>query len=153
MHMHTQTLDNMIQTDGEPLLCMNLQMLKASHMVLKTYDDAYRNYGIRATQLPVLNLIALRGTATIKEIADETVTERSVLSRKLQVMLDNGWLTEQTNHATREKVFVLTDAGRTLLDQVMPVRRAVQDKLLSGLTMDERRLLLNLCDKLRLGAN
>ncbi|MDH4275527.1 MAG: MarR family winged helix-turn-helix transcriptional regulator [Gammaproteobacteria bacterium] len=128
-------------------------MLRASHMVLKTYDDAYRPFGIRATQLPVLNLIAMRGNATIKEIADETVTERSVLSRKLQVMLDNGWLSEQTNPSTREKVFVLTDSGRALLDQVMPVRRAVQDKLLTHLSYDERRLLLNLCDKLRIGAN
>ncbi|MEK6748189.1 MAG: MarR family winged helix-turn-helix transcriptional regulator [Pseudomonadota bacterium] len=132
---------------------MNMQMLRASHMVLKTYDDAYRPFGIRATQLPVLNLIATRGAATIKEIADETVTERSVLSRKLQVMLDNGWLSETTHPTTREKIFVLAPGGRALLDQVMPVRRAVQDKLFTHLSHDEQRLLLTLCDKLRAGAS
>jgi DNA-binding MarR family transcriptional regulator len=131
---------------------MNLQMLRASHMVLKTYDDAYRPFGVRATQLPVLNLIARNGKATIKEIADETVTERSVLSRKLQVMLDNGWLAEQLNPATREKVFVLTKSGHALIEEVLPVRRAVQDKLLGVLSADEQRLLLGLCDKLRQGA-
>lgn len=142
---------NAVEHGSTELLCMNLQMLRASHMVLKTYDDAYRPFGIRATQLPVLNLISQRGSATIKEIAEETVTERSVLSRKLQVMEGNGWIHEQVNSSTREKVFVLTPEGAGMLERVMPVRYQVQEKLLSNLTTDERRLLLGLCDKLRTG--
>ena len=70
----------------DSLACVNLQMLRASHSVLKSYDDAYRPYGVKATQLPVLNLLSSNGTATTKEIASQTMTERSVLSRKLQVM-------------------------------------------------------------------
>lgn len=134
----------------EKLICVNLQMLRASHMVLKTYDDAYRPYGIRATQLPVLNLIEQRGPVTIKEIADETVNERSVLSRKLQVMEKNGWIEETPVEGSREKAFSLTEEGKALLDKVMPVRLKVQEKLLGRLSEDERHLMLSLCDKLRL---
>ena len=141
---------NDIAAPGQKLMCMNLQMLRASHVVLKTYDDAYRPYGIRATQLPVLSLIAQRGPITIKEIAEETVNERSVLSRKLQIMEKHGWIREESGENTREKSFCLTREGQDLLDSVMPVRLQVQEELLGRLSEDERRLMLSLCDKLRI---
>lgn len=130
------------------LMCLNLQMLKASHMVLKTYDDAYRPYGIRATQLPVLSMIANRGPVTMKVISAETATERSVLSRKLQVMEKNGWVKKQSIPGTQEKAYVIAEEGKVLLDRVMPVRFEVQQKLLSNISDEERAVLLSLCDKL-----
>ncbi|MDH5545645.1 MAG: MarR family transcriptional regulator [Gammaproteobacteria bacterium] len=135
--------------DSEQLKCMNLQMLRASHVVLKTYDDAYRPFGIRATQLPVLNLIAQQGKCTIRDIADETESERSVLSRKLQVMEKNGWIGRESIAGTREQAYILTDTGRQLLDKVKPVRLEVQQQLLGRLDENERHLLIGLCDKLK----
>ena len=134
---------------SEQLVCINLQMLRASHMVLKTYDDAYRPYGVRATQLPVLNLIEQRGPVTIKVIADETVSERSVLSRKLQVMEKHGWIVRESIPGSREQAYSLSDEGRELLNKIRPVRLEVQDKLMGRLSDSERQLLLGLCDKLK----
>jgi len=73
-------------------VCVNLQILRASHSVLKRFDDAYRPWGVKATQLPVLNYLFQVGSATTKSIAAHTSTERSVLSRKLQIMQKNGWI-------------------------------------------------------------
>lgn len=133
---------------SETLKCINLQMLKASHLVLKTYDDAYRPYGIKATQLPVLNVIASQGPVTIKHIAREVQSERSVLSRKLAVMQKNGWV-EELDNAGREKSFKLTDKGQELLTRVTPVREQVQEDLLGKLSSSEQQLMLTLCDKLQ----
>lgn len=133
----------------QQLMCVNLQMLRASHTVLKTYDDAYRPFGIRATQLPVLSLIAQQGPVTIKVIAEETVSERSVLSRKLQVMEKNGWIQEVFVQGSREKAFSLSAEGKRLLEKVQPVRLRVQEQLLNRLSEGERNLMLSLCDKLR----
>lgn len=137
----------MLDTE-ESLQCVNLQMLRASHMVLKTYDDAYRPFGVRATQLPVLNLIA-QGPTTVKTIAEETVTERSVLSRKLQVMEKNGWIQREKMEGSREKAYTLTDEGKALFDKLLPVRMQVQHELLGRLDDNERSLLMGLCDKLK----
>jgi DNA-binding MarR family transcriptional regulator len=134
---------------NEQLMCINLQMLRASHVVLKTYDDAYRPYGIRATQLPVLNLIAQRGPVTIKVIADETESERSVLSRKLQVMEKHGWIAREGIPGSREQAYSLSEEGKALLDKIKPVRMQVQNELMGRLDESERQLLLGLCDKLR----
>ena len=129
--------------------CVNLQMLRASHSVLKSYDDAYRPYGVKATQLPVLNLLSLNGLATTKQIASQTSTERSVLSRKLQVMQKNEWIEPKYIRNTREKAYSLTEKGQELVDRVLPIRLDVQKKLMSKLSNDEQDLLINLCDKLQ----
>lgn len=131
---------------GHPL-CVNMQMLRTSHFIMKEYDHAYRDLGVRATQTPVLGILARTGSATIREIADEMETERSVMSRKLQVMEKNGWIRESVNG--KEKTFMLTDTGRSLMERVWPIRLEVQNRLLGQLNEDEQSLLFNLCDKLK----
>jgi len=127
--------------------CVNMQMLRTSHFIMKAYDEAYRDLGVRATQTPVLGILARNKSATIREIADEMESERSVMSRKLQVMEKNGWITESTSG--KEKSFRLTDAGRKLMEKVWPIRLEVQNRLLGQLSEAEQDLLLNLCDKLK----
>lgn len=136
-----------IQSNETELSCINLQMLRASHRVLKAYEDAYRPYGVKATQLPVLNLIEQYESMTTREIAERTESERSVLSRKLSVMEKNKWIHGATDGQTREKVFKLTDEGKSLLNELKPVRLKVQERLLAQLDDNEVKLLMNLCDK------
>ena len=139
----------MNETDFESRypLCVNMQMLRTSHFIMKTYDNAYRDLGVRATQTPVLGILARNEAATIREIADEMETERSVMSRKLQVMEKNGWIKESIQG--KEKVFKLTDQGRALMKKVWPIRLEVQEKLLGQLSEVEQQLLFGLCDKLK----
>ena len=138
-----------IENEGEVHSCINMQILRASHYVLKTYDDAYRHLGIRATQMPVIGLIARKGPITIRQIADEMESERSVMSRKLQVMEKNGWISEDPLTTGKEKSFILANEGRALIERVMPVKHKVQQQILSKLSEEERNLLLNLCSKLK----
>jgi DNA-binding MarR family transcriptional regulator len=127
--------------------CVNMQMLRTSHFIMKAYDEAYRDLGVRATQTPVLGILARNKAATIREIADEMESERSVMSRKLQVMEKNGWIAESTSG--KEKTFTLTDAGRKLMEKVWPIRLEVQNRLLGQLSKAEQDLLFGLCDKLK----
>lgn len=137
------------QVESDVPDCINMQILRASHYVLKTYDDAYRDLGLRATQMPVVGLIARKGPITIRQIADEMESERSVMSRKLQVMLKNGWISEDHATSGKEKSFILTEAGRALVQRVLPVKQKVQEAILNKLSAEERNLLLNLCSKLK----
>lgn len=140
--------DQSISTAANDIACVNLQMLRASHYIMKAYDEAYRPLGIRATQMPVLGVVARSGPVSIKAIADEMESERSVISRKLQVMEKNGWIAEDGSGA-KEKNFVLTNEGRALINHVLPVRMKVQNRLLSILSDEEQQLLFSLCNKLK----
>jgi len=147
--MVTKILASNAIDKADTMLCINLQMLKTSHVVMKLYEDAYRDFGIKATQLPVLNIIAQSGLITIKEIAEITASERSVLSRKLHVMEKNGWINSEYIYDTREKAFALSDAGKQLVRDIMPVRMNVQNKLMAKLSEQEQELLMTLCEKLQ----
>lgn len=129
--------------------CINLQMMRSSHYILKAYDEAYRPFGIRATQMPVLGAVARRQPVTIRQIADELESERSVMSRKLQVMEKNGWVREDLEAPGKEKMFMLTKEGKELIQKILPVRLDVQQRLMSALTEEELNLLLTLCNKLK----
>ena len=142
-------MNTQVKTDGDSQSCINMQMLRASHYVLKVYDDAYRELGVRATQMPVIGLIARKGPITIRQIADEMESERSVMSRKLQVMEKNGWISEDPLTTGKEKSFILTEDGKALIERVLPVKFEVQQRITSKLSDDERNLLLSLCSKLK----
>ena len=129
--------------------CINLQVMRSSHYILKAYNEAYRPFGIRATQMPVLGAVARRQPITIREIADELETERSVMSRKLQVMEKSGWIQEDPETSGKEKTFVLTEEGKRLIQKILPVRMEVQQRLMSALSEEELNLLLTLCNKLK----
>lgn len=150
VHIHSNTGANVSKNiDIESTACMNMQILRASHYILKTYDDAYRDLGVRATQMPVISLIARKGPITIRRIADAMESERSVMSRKLQVMEKNGWIKEDPETTSREKTFILTNEGRELIEKIVPIKNRVQQNILDKLSVDEQALLLGLCGKLK----
>ena len=130
--------------------CMNLQVLRASHFVLKAFDEAYREFGVRATQLPVLAMMAESPVpVSIKDIAEVVESERSVMFRKLKVMEKNGWIVEDLSASGKEKMYLLTDSGHKLIGDLAPIRAQVQEKLMTRLAPDEQYLLMSLCGKLR----
>ena len=145
----TTEVNNQFSTEATSPACINLQMMRSSHYVLKVYDEAYRPYGIRATQMPVLGAVARHQPVTIRQIANDLESERSVMSRKLQVMKKCGWVREDKQTSGKEKTFVLTKKGNNLVEKILPVRMEVQQRLMSVLTGQELGLLLTLCNKLK----
>jgi len=142
-----------LSTEVTSPVCINLQMMRSSHFILKAYDEAYRPHGVRATQMPVLGTIARRQPVTIRQIADDLESERSVISRRMQVMKKSGWVKEDAKTSGKEKSFVLTKKGKNLIEKILPVRLQVQQQLTSALTGDELNLLLTLCNKLKAVSN
>ncbi|MFV1998238.1 MAG: MarR family winged helix-turn-helix transcriptional regulator [Acidiferrobacterales bacterium] len=142
-------INELILAEATSPACINLQMMRSSHYILKAYDEAYRPFGIRATQMPVLGAVARRQPVTIRQIADELESERSVMSRKLLVMEKSGWVKEDPDAVGKEKMFLLTRKGKELIQKILPVRLEVQQRLTSVLTEEEMNLLLTLCNKLK----
>ncbi len=146
----TQAATNPIEAKGPD--CINLQMLRASHYIMKAFDEAYRPFGIRSTQMPVLGAVSRLQPVTIRQVADELVSERSVISRRLQVMVKNGWVKEDASTTGKEKTFTLTKRGQALVDRIQPAKAAVQQRLLAALNPAEHQLLLSLCSKFKTAA-
>jgi DNA-binding MarR family transcriptional regulator len=64
-------------------------------------------------------------------------------------MESRGWIVEDPETTGREKTFLLTEDGKALVEKILPVRMAVQQRMMSALTEEEMNLLLTLCNKLK----
>ena len=80
MHdMAHRNIPDLAQTLLDNCLCHNVRM--ASRVVSRTYDEALRSTGLRATQIAVLAAVGARGALSIKSLADSLEMERTTLTR------------------------------------------------------------------------
>jgi DNA-binding MarR family transcriptional regulator len=91
------------------------------------YDDALRPFGLKASQLNLLVVVAQVGPLRRSEIGKLIHLDASTLTRNLQVMLTNGWIEEvEDGDDARGLPLRATTRGKTLLQSVHPAWRDAQ---------------------------
>jgi len=81
-----------------------------------------------------------KGIATVASMA---AVDKASAGRTVARLADRGLMhVEQNARDHRGKMLALTDAGRTLVAQVMPSTLALHDDLLAQLSPDEREIFL-----------
>ena len=108
--------------------CLAVRARIASRDITKLYDDALRPLGLRITQLNILVAVAELGEPTPSRIGEALHLDRSTLSRTLERMKQNGWLTELTAEDGRSRPVKLSDAGRKMIHRAYPVWQRAQQE-------------------------
>ena len=107
--------------------CLLTRTRQISRVITSIYDQQLRPFGINAPQFSLLVVVARLGEASRAEIGRQNHQERSTLTRNLQLMLSEGWITESaSNSRGRGRAIVITKAGRKLLSDAAPAWRAAQ---------------------------
>jgi DNA-binding MarR family transcriptional regulator len=106
--------------------CIATRLRLATRVVTKVYDDALRPFGLTVSQMALLAVAADRGAIRQAEVSTRLQLDDSTLSRNLERMRANGWLEEVAEADARVHTHHLTEAGRALLERVMPAWRAAQ---------------------------
>src|SRR3954452_1049339 len=111
--MHYMTLDaplsDLAQTVLDTCMCHRARM--AARAVTRTYDDALRSTGLRATQLAVLTAVAARGALSIKALADSLGMDRTTLTRNLRPLEETGYVLLAPEGRYRSRMLTLTASG------------------------------------------
>lgn len=109
------------------------------------YADAYL---YRKTRLSVSKLIVLKALASSSraimpsEIAKWTNTERHNITALVNRMKQDGLVTAERNSSDRRLVNIkLTDKGREVLGQAMPVAKEVVNQVMLSITEGDAALL------------
>jgi len=146
----------LIDVDHEDTILRTfILFVQTAREVLK-YTDAYlyRKAGLSAIKLIVLRiLVSNNGIMTPSEIAEWTQTERHNITELVNRMKREGLVTAERNN--RDKRFVnitLTDKGREVLGQAMPVAREIVNQVMSSTTEGDAILLEKLLRVLRQNA-
>jgi len=116
---------------------------KAARLITKLYEDRLSGVGLTSTQFSILVYIDDVGAASMKDLVEALVMERTSVVRALQPMERDGLVESRPDEAdTRRNVVRLSAAGKQKLEQALPVWQAAQEEF-------ERKFGAELASQLR----
>ncbi len=113
--------------------CVFANLRRASRMVSQSYDAALKPVGLKATQFSMLAVLGKRGQMRQSEFADVLGMDGTTLTRNLRPLVKNQWLRIDRGEDRRVRLVSLTDLGRALLDDAVPLWQQVQARFVQGL--------------------
>lgn len=109
--------------------CPCLAARRHARRTTRHFDRYLRRQGLRSTQFSVLASLALRGPTRIGLLAGFLELERTTLTRSAATLEGYGWLASRPSDDGRERLLVLTEAGRRVLDAAVPAWTEARDAL------------------------
>ena len=115
-------------TASERLIACNcFASRKAARLITKMYEDHLSRVDLTSTQFSILVYVDEVETASMKDLVEAMVMERTSVIRALQPLERDGLLTIGPHEDdARRNVVRLTDAGRARLMQALPVWQQAQ---------------------------
>jgi DNA-binding MarR family transcriptional regulator len=121
------------------MTCAFHNLRRASRAVTQVYDAYFDEIGLKATQFTVLAalLYESQGRPTVTDLARALVLEQSSLSRNLTVLERLGYIKLIPGDDRRERIVMLTRAGRVALTRGYPVWKQAQAAVTEALDSKE----------------
>ena len=133
--MHDMTASIAASRLAQTLLdsCMCHKTRMAARAITRTYDDALRSTGLRATQVSVLAAVGARGALSIQSLADSLEMDRTTLTRNLRPLEEQGYVVLAAERRHRRRMLTLTASGHAALLEALPLweeaQRAIKRRL------------------------
>jgi DNA-binding MarR family transcriptional regulator len=125
--------------------CLLFRVRKLDRMLTAVYNAELRPFGLKASQMGILVLLAKAGPIRRIEIGKIFHLDPSTLTRNLRIMLTNGWIQEIADGEDGRGLPVqITAQGRDLLNQIGPAWRKAQTRTEKFLGEDGATLLRKL---------
>jgi DNA-binding MarR family transcriptional regulator len=122
---------------GSECAYANLKLL--ARAVSTIYDDALRPAGLRASQLALLWAIAASEPVELGRLGSLTLTDQTTLSRTVEKLRSEGWVSVRAGDDRRVKLLRLTAAGRKRFAVAMPLWDLAQRRAAELLPLDDVR--------------
>ena len=126
------------------LPCMCGTLRRTSRALTQLYEQALRPFGLRATQLTILQVLSLTGEVSQGQLGEILAMDSTSLTRTLAIMGREGWVTARRGKDRRERWVRLSSAGEMQLRRALPVWEKVQSRLRHRLGAQAWKNLLQL---------
>ncbi len=138
------TVEQQMGKFGEEVpICACFNVRKAARAITQLYDDVLRRSGLRVTQFSILAVTRRLEPVTVTRLAEETVTDRTTLTRNLKVLSQQKLVRIAPGEDRREREVTLTDRGRAALAQAYPMWKDVQAQVAQRLGRERFRRMLS----------
>lgn len=96
----------------KPQGCTNLKLRQLGRIVTRHYDRYLSAVGLKNTQYAMLSHVVKLGPVRPSDLARRMQIEASTLTRNLQPMVAQGWLTVGEGEDARSRLVVATPEGQ-----------------------------------------
>lgn len=110
--------------------CALTNLRQATRAVTQMYDAAMAASGLRSTQFSLLTAVAAAGEATIGDLAEETVMDRTTLTRNLQLLEELELVRIEPGASDqRQRLVMVTPKGLEAIVRAAPYRAKAQQRV------------------------
>lgn len=114
--------------------CICVAVQRAARVVGREFDSAFRSVGLSNWQFTLLTTLACADGPTMSDLAGELALDKSTITANLKPLERRGLVTIGVDPRDRRARRVrLTEMGRALLDQTVPLWEGAQLACLSRL--------------------
>lgn len=124
--------------------CLCFRARRAARAITRAYDTALRPTGLQATQVTLMNAIALgpEGAQPMGRLSEFLALEISTLTRNLRALEKAGLVEIGRSEADRRvRVARLTAAGETRLTEALPLWKQAHGEIVAALGDDTANAL------------
>ncbi|MGF1767625.1 MarR family transcriptional regulator [Enterovibrio makurazakiensis] len=115
----------------------------------KTFDNELKKHGLTVALWPTLMCLWEEEGVTQRDIAAKSKVENSTTTRTLDKLEALGLVERQADPNSRRSFRIyLTDKGRALEHELLPIPANVNQQLLGTLDLEEREEMIRLLQKL-----
>lgn len=118
-------------------VCAAFNLRRASRLVTQAFDRELRPTGLKVTQFSLLVSALVTQNLILHKLARVLGMDRTTLSRNLRLLEKKGLVRLQPGEDKRQVLARVTDEGREVLEQAIPLWEKAQDKITAVLG-DER---------------
>jgi len=119
--------------------CLCFRSRRTARAITRAYDEALRPTGLQATQVTLMNAVALGpdGAQPMGQLADFLALEISTLTRNLRALESAGLLDVGRSETDRRvRVVRLTETGKTRLAGALAYWKQAHSEILAALEPD-----------------
>ncbi|MFI1379988.1 MarR family winged helix-turn-helix transcriptional regulator [Embleya sp. NPDC020886] len=128
---------------------------RASRFLDRELGHNFGTHGLQLWEFDVLGTLRRAGPPfrlTTGAIVEASMVTSGAITNRIDRLVDRGLVTRETDPGNRRCVLVtLTDQGRELVDDILVGHVALENELLTPLTITEQEQLATLLRKLLLG--
>lgn len=115
--------------------CLCFRVRRVSRVLTRLYDEALRGTGVQATQLTLINAIAMicatGDGASMSRLAEIMAMDLTTVSRNVRPLRSDGLVSvERSRHDGRVRVVKLTGAGEEKLAELLPAWQKAHERVL-----------------------
>ncbi|CAO1654443.1 MarR family winged helix-turn-helix transcriptional regulator [Parasphingorhabdus sp. NYA22] len=116
------------------------QLSTTSNVVSDVIAGEYKSlFGLKIPEWRVMSVLGTRGASTQRHLVEATLMDKVTVNRAVKTLVDRALLDRSPNTADgRSHHLLLSNTGRDLYGKILPAAQAMDKKIMSVLSAEEK---------------